>query len=183
MESNDETSYFGNDGYQNSAAVQSQQPFNNNAAANPNPNKSALGLFNISKKKLLLTIVYCISFWNFGICVAIFGPTLLDLACQTSSSLSAMTVLYFFQNFTSLLGCLLSGYLVKNKKQDLHYLTFIYCILTVLISIRFQDWSKRYSHDLVVFHAHLCLADAVDNPLHVSRHHHGILGLQHGMHR
>ena len=117
MESNDETSYFGNDGYQNSAAVQSQQqPFNNNAAANPNPNKSALGLFNISKKKLLLTIVYCISFWNFGICVAIFGPTLLDLACQTSSSLSAMTVLYFFQNFTSLLGCLLSGYLVKNKK-------------------------------------------------------------------
>lgn len=116
MESNDERSYFGNDGYQNSAAVQSQQqPFNNNTAGNSNA-KATLGLFNISKKKLLLTIVYCISFWNFGICVAIFGPTLLDLACQTSSSLSAMTVLYFFQNFTSLLGCLLSGYLVKNKK-------------------------------------------------------------------
>lgn len=137
MESNDGTSYFGNDGYQNSAvAIQSQQqPFNNNTAGNSNAKAAALGLFNISKKKLLLTIVYCISFWNFGICVAIFGPTLLDLACQTSSSLSAMTVLYFFQNFTSLLGCLLSGYLVKNKKYT--YLTLNYILIRVLISIRF----------------------------------------------
>lgn len=35
-------------------------------------------------QKSLLTFIYCISFWNFGVCVAIFGPTLLDLACQTS---------------------------------------------------------------------------------------------------
>jgi hypothetical protein len=66
-------------------------------------------------KKLQLTIIYCVSFWNFGICVALFGPTLLDLACQTSSTLSAMSFLYFMQNFTSLLGCFLSGLLIKKK--------------------------------------------------------------------
>lgn len=70
----------------------------------------------ISTKKLPLTIIYCMSFWNFGICVAIFGPTLLDLACQTSSTLSAMSLLYFMQNFTSLLGCFVSGMCIKNKK-------------------------------------------------------------------
>ncbi len=66
-------------------------------------------------RKLHLTIIYCISFWNFGICVALFGPTLLDLACQTSSTLSAMSFLYFMQNFTSLLGCFLSGLIIKKK--------------------------------------------------------------------
>jgi hypothetical protein len=29
--------------------------------------------------KKLLTFIYCLTFWNFGICVALFGPTLLDL--------------------------------------------------------------------------------------------------------
>jgi hypothetical protein len=67
-------------------------------------------------KKLPLTFIYCLTFWNFGICVAIFGPTLLDLACQTSSTLSAMSFLYFMQNFTALIGCFVSGVLIKQKK-------------------------------------------------------------------
>lgn len=67
-------------------------------------------------KKLPLTFIYCLTFWNFGICVAIFGPTLLDLACQTSSTLSAMSFLYFMQNFTALVGCFVSGVLIKQKK-------------------------------------------------------------------
>lgn len=86
-----------------------------NQAAGSNSN-TFLKYFPISSKKLPLTIIYCIAFWNFGICVAIFGPTLLDLACQTSSTLSAMSLLYFMQNFTSLLGCFISGLLIKNKK-------------------------------------------------------------------
>lgn len=66
--------------------------------------------------KKILTLIYCIIFWNFGLCVAIFGPTLLDLACQTSSTLSAMSILYFLQNFTSLIGVFVSGMILKKKR-------------------------------------------------------------------
>ena len=50
----------------------------------PSPPKNFLQRIFMKSQKSLLTFIYCISFWNFGICVAIFGPTLLDLACQTS---------------------------------------------------------------------------------------------------
>ncbi|CAF0884729.1 unnamed protein product [Brachionus calyciflorus] len=83
----------------------------------------------VSPKKLPLTAIYCISFWNFGICVAIFGPTLLDLACQTSSTLSAMSFLYFLQNFSSLIGCFLSGILVKRKKLEVNDVLMISTLL------------------------------------------------------
>lgn len=53
--------------------------------SNTNNNKqSFLNKIFMKSQKTLLTFIYCITFWNFGICVAIFGPTLLDLACQTS---------------------------------------------------------------------------------------------------
>jgi hypothetical protein len=83
---------------------------NSNTSNNDENNNNKIGV-----RKLQLTIIYCISFWNFGIGVALFGPTLLDLACQTSSTLSAMSFLYFMQNFTSLLGCFLSGLIIKKK--------------------------------------------------------------------
>jgi hypothetical protein len=73
-------------------------------------------IFILSKTKLPLTIIYCMVFWNFGICVALFGPTLLDLACQTSSSMTAVSWLYFLQNFTSLIGCLVSSLIIKQNK-------------------------------------------------------------------
>ncbi len=84
------------------------------AASNASPN---------SKK--ILTLIYCLVFWNFGLCVAIFGPTLLDLACKTSSSLSAMSMLYFMQNFTSLIGVFLSGVLLKKKKVSILGMLFV----------------------------------------------------------
>lgn len=73
-------------------------------------------IFLLSKNKLPLTIIYCMVFWNFGICVALFGPTLLDLACQTSSSMTAVSWLYFLQNLTTLIGCFASGLIIKQQK-------------------------------------------------------------------
>jgi hypothetical protein len=64
---------------------QSNADFTNEEAQRiPNPPQSFLQRIFMKSQKTLLTFIYCISFWNFGICVAIFGPTLLDLACQTS---------------------------------------------------------------------------------------------------
>ena len=71
-------------------------------------------IITISKGKLPLTVLYCMVFWNFGICVALFGPTLLDLACQTNTSLTMISWLYFLQNFASLFGCFISGIIIKR---------------------------------------------------------------------
>ena len=90
----------------------------NNATENQNTSFVSNYLNKVkptNSQKTFLTFIYCLTFWNFGICMAIFGPTLLDLACQTSSSLSAMSLLYFMQNFTSLIGCFLSGMVLKNN--------------------------------------------------------------------
>ena len=115
--------------YQNQQTGLSSSTFgnqNNTDAefSNPNGSKPSAAapdnylskFFPTTGKKVPLTVIYCITFWNFGICVAIFGPTLLDSACQTSSTLSAMSLLYFMQNFTSLLGCFVSGLIIKNYK-------------------------------------------------------------------
>lgn len=91
------------DGYQSAVKTKQQSSSDNN-------------FLSFTNKKYHLTVTYFFCFWNFGICIAIFGSTLLDLACQTSSSLSSMTFLYFLQNFMSLIGCFLSGILVNNKK-------------------------------------------------------------------
>ncbi len=89
--------------------------------------------FKTSTNKIPLTIIYCMVFWNFGICVALFGPTLLDLACQTGSTLTAITWLYFVQNFTSLIGCIVSGLLIKHSKC----VEFTYIITYALVKLFF----------------------------------------------
>lgn len=69
-----------------------------------------------NKSKYFVTFIYCLVFWNFGLCVAIFGPTLLDLACRTSSFLGTMSALYFMQNLAAMIGVFLSGILLKNNR-------------------------------------------------------------------
>lgn len=120
---NDFKSLEGGGSYQNTSSLATGLAQRGESRNQPPPLDSSKNdssnlkeILNISGNKLTLTIAYCISFWNFGICVALFGPTLIDLACQTSSTLSAMSLLYFMQNFCSLLGCFLSGVLVKNRK-------------------------------------------------------------------
>lgn len=95
-----------------------------------------------SSSKRYLTCIYCLVFWNFGLCVAIFGPTLLDLACQTSSSLSAMSILYFLQNFTSLIGVFVSGILLKNNRITVVNFLLV-CTLLMPICVAFMPVSKN----------------------------------------
>ena len=98
---------------------------------------------NDSSSKRYLTYIYCLVFWNFGLCVAIFGPTLLDLACQTSSSLSAMSVLFFMQNFTSLIGVFVSGILLKNNRITVINFLLV-CTLLMSLCVAFMPISKNF---------------------------------------
>lgn len=60
------------------------------------------------------TLVYCAVFWSFGICVAILGPTLLDLGCQTSSDMKESSWVFFFQLCCTLIGSVFAGFLSQR---------------------------------------------------------------------
>jgi hypothetical protein len=107
---------FGNQNTNNLSDHNNNNNINNNINNNNNKSINKDGQLSTEISKKILTFIYCLTFWNFGICVALFGPTLLDLACQTSSTLSAMSILYFMQNFTSLIGVFVSGILLKKRR-------------------------------------------------------------------
>ncbi|KAJ7428746.1 hypothetical protein WISP_00836 [Willisornis vidua] len=61
------------------------------------------------RRNLQPTLTYWSVFFSFGLCIAFLGPTLLDLRCQTQSSLSQITWVFFSQQFCLLLGSCLGG--------------------------------------------------------------------------
>ncbi|KRZ74525.1 Major facilitator superfamily domain-containing protein 4 [Trichinella papuae] len=58
------------------------------------------------------TFVYCAVFCSFGMCIAFLGPTLWDLACQTSTPIPTMTWVFFVQSLFIMLGSLSGGQLL-----------------------------------------------------------------------
>ena len=71
-------------------------------------------IFKTTTDKIPLTIILCLVFLNFGICGSILGPAMIDLACQTRSSLTEVSWLLFIQNLTALVGCIGSGLLIRH---------------------------------------------------------------------
>uniref|UniRef100_A0A8B9XIB1 Uncharacterized protein n=1 Tax=Bos mutus grunniens TaxID=30521 RepID=A0A8B9XIB1_BOSMU len=55
------------------------------------------------------TLTYWSVFFSFGLCIAFLGPTLLDLRCQTRSSLPEISWVFFSQQFCLLLGSALGA--------------------------------------------------------------------------
>lgn len=74
------------------------------------------GLF---RRNLQPTLTYWSVFFSFGLCIAFLGPTLLDLRCQTQSSLSHITWVFFSQQFCLLLGSCLGGAFKRTLAQSL----------------------------------------------------------------
>jgi hypothetical protein len=60
------------------------------------------------------TVAYCAVFWSFGMCVAFLGPTLLDLGCQVSADMRAVSWVFVAQLFCSLAGATVAGYLARR---------------------------------------------------------------------
>ncbi|KYO21633.1 major facilitator superfamily domain-containing protein 4A isoform X1 [Alligator mississippiensis] len=65
------------------------------------------------------TLTYWSVFFSFGLCLAFLGPTLLDLRCQTHSSLPQLTWVFFSQQFCLLLGSCLGGLFKRTLAQSL----------------------------------------------------------------
>ncbi|XP_073443318.1 major facilitator superfamily domain-containing protein 4A [Dendrobates tinctorius] len=90
-------------------------------------------LLTLFKRNLQPTITYWSVFFSFGLCIAFLGPTLLDLRCQTHSSLQDITWVFFAQQFCLLVGSTLGGSFKKSLKLCL----FILLICSLTISLVF----------------------------------------------
>ncbi|XP_040118906.1 major facilitator superfamily domain-containing protein 4A isoform X1 [Oryx dammah] len=71
------------------------------------------------RRNLQPTLTYWSVFFSFGMCIAFLGPTLLDLRCQTRSSLPEISWVLFSQQLCLLLGSALGGVFKRTLAQSL----------------------------------------------------------------
>ncbi|ELK03317.1 major facilitator superfamily domain-containing protein 4A isoform X2 [Pteropus alecto] len=76
-------------------------------------------LSGLLRRNLQPTLTYWSVFFSFGLCIAFLGPTLLDLRCQTHSSLSQISWVFFSQQLCLLLGSALGGVFKRTLAQSL----------------------------------------------------------------
>ena len=75
--------------------------------------ESRPGYYSILKENLIPSLFYFLTFTLFGMCIGIMGPSMPHLQCQIDASQLSMTVVYFLQLGTMLIGTLASGSIVK----------------------------------------------------------------------
>ncbi|XP_023852310.1 major facilitator superfamily domain-containing protein 4A-like [Salvelinus sp. IW2-2015] len=61
------------------------------------------------------TLTYWSVFFSFGLCIAFLGPTILDLRCQTQSTLQEITWVFFAQQLSLMLESTLGGLFKKTS--------------------------------------------------------------------
>ncbi|KAF6075213.1 major facilitator superfamily domain containing 4A [Phyllostomus discolor] len=76
-------------------------------------------LSGLLRRNLQPTVTYWSVFLSFGLCIAFLGPTLLDLRCQTHSSLSQISWVFFSQQLCLLLGSIIGGVFKRTLAQSL----------------------------------------------------------------
>lgn len=69
---------------------------------------------SLLKRYLQQTLTYWSAFFSFGLCISFLGPTILDLKCQTQSTLDQITWVFFSQQFFLLVGSCLGGAFQKT---------------------------------------------------------------------
>ncbi|XP_055016617.1 major facilitator superfamily domain-containing protein 4A [Boleophthalmus pectinirostris] len=84
------------------------------------------------------TVIYWSVFFSFGLCIAFLGPTILDLRCQTHSTLQQITWVFFSQQLFLLLGSSVGGIFKRTLLFSLVALftcTFIISLVFLLIPL------------------------------------------------
>ncbi|XP_072522110.1 major facilitator superfamily domain-containing protein 4A [Salminus brasiliensis] len=84
------------------------------------------------------TLTYWSGFFSFGLCLALLGPTVLDLRCQTQATLQGITLVFFAQQFCLFVGSSVGGFFSKSLACSLSSLaasTFIISVVFAFIPI------------------------------------------------
>ncbi|XP_048877569.1 major facilitator superfamily domain-containing protein 4A [Brienomyrus brachyistius] len=80
-------------------------------------------ILSLFKRNWQHTLTYWSVFFSFGLCIAFLGPTILDLRCQTQSTLQEITWVFFSQQFCLLVGSSIGGVFKKT----------LFCALSALL--------------------------------------------------
>ncbi|XP_023147825.2 major facilitator superfamily domain-containing protein 4A [Amphiprion ocellaris] len=81
------------------------------------------------------TLTYWSVFFSFGLCIAFLGPTILDLRCQTQSTLQQITWVFFSQQFFLLVGSSLGGLFKKILLSSLSALFSCTLLISLVFAI------------------------------------------------
>lgn len=95
-------------------------------------------IFSLLKLHWRHTLTYWSVFFSFGLCIAFLGPTILDLRCQTQSTLQQITWVFFSQQFFLLVGSSLGGLFKKTLRCSLSALlccTFVISLVFAIIPL------------------------------------------------
>ncbi|XP_037346904.1 major facilitator superfamily domain-containing protein 4A [Pungitius pungitius] len=76
-----------------------------------------------------ITLTYWSALFSFGLCIAFLGPTVLDLRCQTQSTLQQITWVFFSQQLFLMVGSILGGLFKKTLPCSL--LALFCCTLII----------------------------------------------------
>ncbi|KAG7266802.1 hypothetical protein CRUP_033312 [Coryphaenoides rupestris] len=92
-------------------------------------------ILTLFKRNAHHTLTYWSVFFSFGLCIAFLGPTILDLQCQTGSSLSDITWVFFAQQFCLLIGSSIGGVFKKTLFSALAALFVSASVISLIFSI------------------------------------------------
>ncbi|XP_016422325.1 major facilitator superfamily domain-containing protein 4A-like [Sinocyclocheilus rhinocerous] len=81
------------------------------------------------------TLTYWSVFFSFGLCVAFLGPTILDLRCQTQSTLQEITLVFFSQQFFLFIGSTIGGFFSKTLVSSLSALAVSSLTISVVFAV------------------------------------------------
>ncbi|XP_059491129.1 major facilitator superfamily domain-containing protein 4A-like [Neocloeon triangulifer] len=96
------------------------------------------------------TVTYCFVFWSFGMCVALLGPTLMDLGCKTSNPdlFSTMSWAFFSQSLFTLLGSASGGMLAQRFGP--HLMLLVSCVMLAVTLVVIAQCESLASLALVL---------------------------------
>ncbi|XP_028849382.1 major facilitator superfamily domain-containing protein 4B [Denticeps clupeoides] len=92
-------------------------------------------IWTLFKRNWQHTLTYWSVFFSFGLCIAFLGPTILDLKCQTQSTLQEITWVFFSQQFCLLLGSSVAGVFKKTLFSALSALLLSSLIISIIFAI------------------------------------------------
>ncbi|KAG9339736.1 hypothetical protein JZ751_023383 [Albula glossodonta] len=92
-------------------------------------------IWTLFKRNCQHTLTYWSVFFSFGLCIAFLGPTILDLRCQTQSTLQEITWVFFSQQFCLLIGSTIGGAFKKTLFCALSALFLSSLIISVIFAI------------------------------------------------
>ncbi|KAI4894738.1 hypothetical protein NFI96_015649, partial [Prochilodus magdalenae] len=92
-------------------------------------------LITLFKQNCQHTLTYWSVFFSFGLCIAFLGPTILDLKCQTNSTLQEITWVFFSQQLCLLIGSSVGGAFKKTLSSALAALLLSSLLISLVFAI------------------------------------------------